>query len=153
MRTSERYLLGPKLLLGLCSKDLKAITWAQNVKDADCVLSRLTIAIVRSVINSGATTELARKSWHHTLDATVSRMESSGATLVDLNEIILDKFHEYRTYAPLDCTLPNDEVVPVAQDVRMLITTAAVMDLVFSEYDDIYMSQLKNGTSVRVQAL
>jgi len=153
MPTSERYLLGPNLLIGLCGKEGKAVTWAMTVKDADCVLSRLTIAIVRSVINSGAATELQRKSWHHALDATVSRMETGGATLVDLNETILDKFHEYRTYAPLDCTIPNKGVVPVAQDVRLLITTADVMDLVFTEYDDVYMGQLKKGTTVRVQSL
>ena len=42
---------------------------------------------------------------------------------------------------------------PLAQDVRLLITTAAVMDLVYAEYDDLYMEQLRSGTNVRVQAL
>jgi len=116
------------------------------------VLSRLTIAIVRSVINSGATTELQRQDWHHALNATVSRMEAGGATLVDLNETILEKFHEYRTHVPLDCTTPKGNE-PVAQDVRLLITTAAVMDLVFTEYADVYMTQLQTGTTVRVQPL
>ena len=36
---------------------------------------------------------------------------------------------------------------------ELLITTAAVMDLVYAEYDDLYMEQLRSGTNVRVQAL
>jgi hypothetical protein len=152
MMRSDRYLVGPRLLIGLCGKETKAIAWATTIQEADCVLSRLTIAIVRSVINNGATTELQRQDWHQALNATVSRMEAGGATLVDLNETILEKFHEYRTHEPLDYTTPNG-VEPVAQDVRLLITTAAVMDLVFTEYHDVYMDQLQAGTTVRVQPL
>ena len=86
------------------------------------------------------------------LAATVSRMEAGGATLVDLNETVLERFHEYRTHAPLDFKTPKGRA-PLAQDVRLLITTAAVMDLVYAEYDDLYMEQLRSGTNVRVQAL
>lgn len=96
--------------------------------------------------------EVQRQDWHQALAATVSRMEAGGATLVDLNETVLERFHEYRTHAPLDFKTPKGRA-PLAQDVRLLITTAAVMDLVYAEYDDLYMEQLRSGTNVRVQAL
>lgn len=152
MARPNRYLLGPQLLLGLCGKQARAVQWAAGVQEAECVLSRLAIAIARSVINSGARSEVQRQDWHQALAATVSRMEAGGATLVDLNETVLERFHEYRTHAPLDFKTPKGRA-PLAQDVRLLITTAAVMDLVYAEYDDLYMEQLRNGTNVRVQAL
>lgn len=152
MAGPNRYLLGPQLLLGLCAKDGRAVQWAASVQESECVLSRLAIAIARSVINGGARTEVQRQDWHQALNATVSRMEGGGATLVDLNETVLDRFHEYRTHAPLDYKTPRGSA-PLAQDVRLLITTAAVMDLVYTEYADLYMQQLQAGTNVRVQAL
>jgi len=152
MASRDRYLLGPQLLLGLCGKVPKAVQWSASVQESECVLSRLAIAIARSVINSGATSEVQRQDWHQALAATVSRMEAGGATLVDLNETVLERFHEYRTHAPLDYKTPRGSA-PLAQDVRLLITTAAVMDLVYTEYADLYMQQLQSGTNVRVQAL
>lgn len=152
MAGPDRYLLGPQLLIGLCGKEARAVQWSASVQESECVLSRLAIAIVRSVINSGASSEVQRQDWHQALSATVSRMEAGGATLVDLNETILDRFHEYRTHAPLDYKTPRGSA-PLAQDVRLLITTAAVMDLVYTEYADLYMQQLQTGTNVRVQPL
>ena len=152
MARPNRYLLGPQLLLGLCGKQARAVQWAAGVQEAECVLSRLAIAIARSVINSGARSEVQRQDWHQALAATVSRMEAGGATLVDLNETVLERFHEYRTHAPLDFRTPRGSA-PLAQDVRLLITTAAVMDLVYAEYTDLYMQQLQTGTNVRVLAL
>ena len=122
------------------------------VQDGECVLSRLAIAIARLVINSGARSEVQRQDWHQALAATVSRMEAGGATLVDLNETVLERFHEYRTHAPLDFKTPKGRA-PLAPGRALLITTAAVMDLVYAEYDDLYMEQLRSGTNVRVQAL
>ena len=69
-----------------------------------------------------------------------------------MNETVLERFHEYRTHAPLDFRTPRGSA-PLAQDVRLLITTAAVMDLVYAEYTDLYMQQLQTGTNVRVLAL
>ena len=152
MARPNRYLLGPQLLLGLCGKEQRAVQWAATVQESECVLSRLAIAIVRSVINNGSRTEVQRQDWHQALSATVSRMEGGGATLVDLNETVLERFHEYRTHAPLDFRTPRGSA-PLAQDVRLLITTAAVMDLVYAEYTDLYMQQLQTGTNVRVLAL
>ncbi|TAL92555.1 MAG: hypothetical protein EPN69_08345 [Rhodanobacter sp.] len=152
MAGAERFLLGPKLLIGLLGKEDKAVQWAVSVQEADCVLSRLAIAIVRSVINNGATSEAHRQAWQQALNATVSRMEAGGATLVDVNETILEKFHVYRLHQPLDFTTPEG-LIPVAQDIRLLITTADVMDLVYTEYGDVYLNQLQNTTTVRVQAL
>ena len=152
MAGPDRYLLGPQLLIGLCGKQDKAVQWSATVQECDCVLSRLAIAIVRSVINTGSTSEVQRQDWHQALNATVSRMEAGGATLVDLNETILERFHEYRTHAPLDYKTPRGHA-PLAQDMRLLVTTAAVMDLVYTEYADLYMRQLQTGTNVRVQPL
>ena len=152
MAGPDRYLLGPQLLIGLCGKQDKAVQWSATVQESDCVLSRLAIAIVRSVINTGSTSEVQRQDWHQALNATVSRMEAGGATLVDLNETILDRYHEYRMHTPLDYKTPKGSA-PLAQDVRLLVTTAAVMDLVYTEYADLYMQQLQTGTNVRVQPL
>lgn len=148
----ERYLLGPKLLIGLCTKDRKAMQWAESVQEADCVLSRLTISIVRSVINSQADTEADRQNWHQVLDATVSRMEAGGASFVDINETILEKFTVYRLHQPLEF-LTQDGPEPVGHDIRLLVATADVMALVYTEYDELYLDQLKNGTRVKVAAL
>ena len=114
MARPNRYLLGPQLLLGLCGKQARAVQWAAGVQEAECVLSRLAIAIARSVINSGARSEVRRQDWHQALAATVSRMEAGGATLVDLNETVLERFHEYRTHAPLDFKTPTGRA-PLAQ--------------------------------------
>ncbi len=152
MAGGERFLLGPKLLIGLCGKDQKAVQWAESVQESDCVLSRLAIAIVRSVINNGSTSEVQRQSWHQALNATVALMVSKGATLVDVNETILEKFHVYRLHEPLEFTTPEGRR-PVAQDVRLLITTADVMDLVYTEYADAYLDQLQTATLVRVKSL
>ncbi len=152
MAAGERYLLGVKLLIGLCGKEQKAVQWAASVQDRDCVLSRLAIAMVRSVINSGSASEAERLSWHQALAATVARMVSKGATLVDVNETILEQFHVYRLHQPLEFTTRKG-LEPVAQDVRLLITTADVMNLVYTEYNDVYLAQLQAATTVRVEAL
>lgn len=151
MAGSARHLIGPAVLLGLCSKDLRAVDWAETVQEADCVLSRLAVAIARSVID-GAESELERQSWQRALDTTVARMEAGGAILVDLNETILDKFHLYRTCGPLEFTTRNG-VESLPQDVRLLITTAAVMDLVYTDYADRFMEQLPSVTGVKVCSL
>ena len=77
MARPNRYLLGPQLLLGLCGKEQRAVQWAATVQESECVLSRLAIAIVRSVINNGSRTEVQRQDWHQALSATVSRMRAA----------------------------------------------------------------------------
>ena len=147
-----RHLLGPNLLIQICLKEAEAVKWMQSVKEPDCVLSRLTIAIVRSIINAQTDTQAKRLEWHQALNATIARMEANGATLVDLNETVLGKFHVYRLHEPLQFHGAAG-LESVGQDVRLLIATADVMDLVFTDYDDDYMAQLKDTTSVKVLAL
>ena len=81
MAGPDRYLLGPQLLIGLCGKEARAVQWSATVQECDCVLSRLAIAIVRSVINTGSTSEVQRQDWHQALNATVSRMEAGALRL------------------------------------------------------------------------
>lgn len=152
MTSRERYLLGPNLLIQICLKEQRAVAWMESVTEPDCVLSRLAIAIVRSVVNAQAGTEAKRQEWHQALNATISRMEANGTSLVDVNETILEKYPVYRLHEPLQFS-SADGPQTVAQDVRLLIATADVMDLVYTDYDDLYMQQLKSDTAVKVCAL
>ncbi len=127
------------------------MAWAKTVGDGNCILGLLVIAIVRSVINGQAKDEINRDEWHKSLDAVVARMVAAGAETVDLNETILQKYHLYRLHSPLEHGSSAGPVI-LAQDMRLLITTAAVMDLVYTEFDDIYMQQMA-AMGLKVHAL
>lgn len=146
-----RHLIGPNLLIELCLQTPRAMAWAATVEDAHCVLSHLAIAIVRSVINAQAKDEVSRDAWHQSLDAVVARMVVAGAETVDLNATILEKYPLYRLHASLQS---QSRVGPVrlAQDVRLLITTAAVMDLIYTDVNDLYFEQMAT-MGLKVKAL
>ena len=151
MAAKSRHLIGPNLLIELCLQTPRAMAWATTVGDAHCVLSRLGIAIAKSVINEKAKDEISREEWHKSLDAVVARMMAAGAETVDHNETILDKYHLYRLHSPLQS---NSSAGPVRldQDVRLLITTAVVMDLVYTDVTDLYLQQMA-ALGLKVQAL
>lgn len=81
----------------------------------------------------------------------MARMFAAGAETVDLNETILEKYHLYRLHSPLES---NSSTGPVRldQDVRLLITTAFVMDLVYTDVNDLYLQQMAS-IGLKVQAL
>ncbi|WP_305806976.1 hypothetical protein [Stenotrophomonas sp. YIM B06876] len=151
MATKSRHLIGPNLLIELCLQTARAMAWAKTVGDAHCVLSRLAVAIVRSVINKNAKDEISREEWHKSLDAVVARMVAAGAETVDLNETILEKYHLYRLHEPLQSQSGGTPEI-LGQDVRLLVATAAVMDLVYTDISDLYLQQMA-ALGLKVQAL
>lgn len=151
MNLAERHLIGPMLLIELCTQSTRAMAWAQTVGDANCVLSSLAIAMVRSVISAQAKDEISREDWYRSLEAVIARMRAAGAETVDVNETILARYHLYRLHSPLQSNSASGPV-DLAQDIRLLITTAAVMELVYTDINDIYLQQMQ-GLGLKVMPL
>jgi hypothetical protein len=150
-QTEVRYLIGPELLFGICTKDDAALAWADPVPPQNCFISSLTISILRSVIDRDGQDAAERDSWHRVLDSVKGNYVIKGGAIVEVTAEIVEKWRYWRDREPLEfeCDSEREEV---DQDVRLLLATADVLGLTFVEYDSLYLHQAAER-GLRVQAI
>lgn len=147
---NELYLLGPTLFIRLCQGKAAALAWAEEVTEPACVISWLTVAIARSVISGTQFSDAEREGWFDALDNVIARMKAGGATFIDVNEDILEKYHLYRLHQPLDINV-RGKPEPAGQEVRLLIATAKAMSYVYVDFESPYLHQMRSlGLKVQI---
>lgn len=138
---SNRYLLGPGLLMGLCQKAPHATSWGDSVPQRDCCVSELSLALVRSLIDTGARTKRSEERWHTALNQLVSKILLEGGVAVEVTKDILDKWRHWRLQSPLEFVDPQGQREEVEQDVRLLLATADALNLTYVDYASPYLGQ------------
>lgn len=134
----ERWLLGPELMLGLCSQDTAALAWAEDKPLRRCVVSRLGIALLQALIDADAEDQAHRDDWHGALDSFVANLVQEGGAVVDVTEAVLKRWRRWR-HAPLQFQDPDGNLQPIDQDLRLLLATAESLGLTFADFDAAYI--------------
>lgn len=150
----SRYLLGPQCLLRMANQDEQAMKWLASVKPSECIVSDLAIAIAKAAVAAQLHELRERTEWFSLLDALYANLRAEGASmLTSVDDKVLARFVEWRNFKPLDfqeseATAPR----PLAQDLRLLIATADLLMVTYTESDNLYLKQAA-ARGVAVHAL
>lgn len=86
------------------------------------------------------------------LDALYANLRAEGASmLTSVDNKVLERFIEWRNFAPLDSQGPQG-TAPLAQDLRLLIATADLLKVCYTEPANLYLTQAA-ARGVAVHAL
>jgi hypothetical protein len=148
----SRYLLGPRCLLWMANQEPRAIQWLATIKPAECIVSDLSMAIAKAAVADKIHDLRERNEWFSLLDALYANLRAEGASMVtSIDDKVLERFVEWRNFAPLDYQ-GAEGTTPLAQDVRLLIATADLLKINYTEPDNLYLRQA-NARGVAVHAL
>lgn len=148
----SRYLLGPQCLLRMANQDEQAMKWLASVKPSECIVSDLAIAIAKAAVAAQLHELRERTEWFSLLDALYANLRAEGASmLTSVDDKVLERFVEWRNFEPLDFQ-GSEVTAPLAQDLRLLIATADLLMVTYTESDNLYLKQAA-ARGVTVHAL
>lgn len=148
----SRYLLGPRSLLWMANQEPRAMQWLGTIKPAECIVSDLSMAIAKAAVAEKIHELRERNEWFSLLDALYANLRAEGASmLTTVDDKVLERFIEWRNFAPLE-SQGSEGPAPLAQDLRLLIATADLLKVCYTEPDNLYMKQAA-ARGVAVQAL
>jgi hypothetical protein len=147
----SQYLLGPRCLLWMANQEPPAMRWLATVKPAQCIVSDLSLAIAKAAVAEQIHDLRERNEWFALLDAPCAQLRAAGAfMLTAADDKVLARFTEWRNFAPLDTQGPQG-LAPLAQDLRLLIATADLLKVCYTELANLYLQQAA-ARGVAVQA-
>lgn len=148
----SRYLLGPQCLLHMANQDERVLHWLDSVRASECIVSDLAIAIAKAAVTAQFHDQRERMEWFSLLDALYANLRTDGASmLTSVDDKVLERFVEWRNFKPLDVQGP-ESTMPLAQDLRLLIATADLLKVIYTELDNLYLKQAA-ARGVAVHAL
>lgn len=148
----SRYLLGPQCLLRMANQDAAAMDWLASVKPAECIISDLAMAIAKAAVTASFQDQRDRTEWLSLLEALYANLRAEGASLLtSVDDKVLERYVEWRNFTPLDFQGPTG-AMPLAQDLRMLIATADLLKVTYTESANPYLQQAE-ARGVAVQAI
>lgn len=137
----SRYLLGPRCLLWMANQEPRALEWLATIKPSECIVSDLSMAIAKAAVAEKIHDLRERTEWFSLLDALYANLRAEGSSmLTSVDDKVLERFIEWRNFAPLDHQGAKGPV-PLAQDLRLLIATADLLKVRYTEPDDLYLTQ------------
>lgn len=148
----SRYLLGPRCLLWMANQEPRALQWFATIKPAECIVSDLSMAIAKAAVADQLHDLRDRNEWFSLLDALYANLRADGASmLTSVDGKVLERFIEWRNFTPLD-NQGSQGTTPLAQDVRLLIATADLLKVCYTDPDNLYLKQVA-ARGVAVHAL
>jgi hypothetical protein len=139
----SRYLFGPAVLLAMANKATNVVAWmsTNKVLPKDCILSDLAFAIAKATVADQAKDMRELTEWFKLLDALYVRLQAEGASVYNnVDEKVLVRYVQWRNLKPLDHQT-GAGVIPLAQDLRLLIATADVHLDTYTELASPYLDQ------------
>ncbi|WP_353177210.1 hypothetical protein [Delftia acidovorans] len=148
----SRYLLGPRCLLWMANQEPATLQWFSTIRPLDCIVSDLSMAIAKAAVAEAFHDLRDRNEWFSLLDALYANLRAEGASmLTSVDNKVLERFIEWRNVAPLDSQGPRG-TAPLAQDLRLLIATADLLKVCYTEPANLYLTQAA-ARGVAVHAL
>jgi len=128
------------------------MAWLATIKPTECIVSDLSMAIAKAAVAEKIHDLRERNEWLSLLDALYANLRAEGAPmLTSVDDKVLERFIEWRNFAPLQHQGAAGPT-PLAQDLRLLIATADLLKVSYTEPDDLYLTQAADR-GVAVQAL
>ena len=126
--------------------------WLATIKPKECIVSDLSMSIAKAAVAEEIHELRERNEWFSLLDALYANLRAEGASmLTSVDDKVLERFIEWRNFAPLDSEGPRGKA-PLAQDLRLLIATADLLKVSYTEPGNLYVTQAA-ARGVAVHAL